>query len=101
MERIHIADDPIFIGYLKSLLEAEGIACNVRNELLLGGSGEDTLGNENSDAARGSITVEASASARNDGYAAAALLASTATATRASLPIGNTTSVREPKRIMP
>jgi hypothetical protein len=40
MERIHIADDPIFIGYLKSLLEAEGIACNVRNELLLGGSGE-------------------------------------------------------------
>ena len=40
MERIHTADDPIFIGYLKSLLEAEGIACNVRNELLLGGSGE-------------------------------------------------------------
>lgn len=40
MEKIHTADDPIFIGYLKSLLEAEGIACNVRNELLVGGSGE-------------------------------------------------------------
>jgi hypothetical protein len=40
MERIYTADDPMFIGYLKSLLEAEGIACNVRNELLGGGSGE-------------------------------------------------------------
>lgn len=40
MQWIHSADDPIFIGYLKSLLEAEGITCNVRNELLLGGSGE-------------------------------------------------------------
>lgn len=40
MERIHTGEDPIFMGYLKSLLEAEGIACNVRNELLLGGSGE-------------------------------------------------------------
>jgi len=40
MEWIHTADDPIFIGYLKTLLEAQGIACIVRNELLLGGSGE-------------------------------------------------------------
>ncbi len=40
MKRIYTADDPIFIGYLRSLLEAEGIACNVRNELLLGASGE-------------------------------------------------------------
>lgn len=40
MEKFHAADDPIFIGYLKSLLEAEGIACNVRNEMLIGGSGE-------------------------------------------------------------
>lgn len=40
MERIHIADDPIFVGYLKSLLEAADIACVVRNELLIGASGE-------------------------------------------------------------
>jgi hypothetical protein len=40
MERIHTADDPIYIGYLKALLNAEGIACTVRNELLIGGSGE-------------------------------------------------------------
>ncbi|HJP34966.1 MAG: DUF2007 domain-containing protein [Gammaproteobacteria bacterium] len=40
MERIHTADDPIFIGYLKSRLEAEGIPCDVRNESLLGGAGE-------------------------------------------------------------
>lgn len=40
MKKIHTADDPIFIGYLKSLLEAEGIACTVRNELLIGGAGE-------------------------------------------------------------
>ena len=40
MQKLHTADDPIFIGYLRSLLEAEGIACNIRNELLIGGSGE-------------------------------------------------------------
>lgn len=40
MKRIHVADDPIFIGYLKSLLEAHGLACIVRNELLIGASGE-------------------------------------------------------------
>ena len=40
MEKIHTADDPIFIGYLKSLLDAADIACHVRNELLIGGSGE-------------------------------------------------------------
>ena len=40
MERIHTQDDPIFMGYLKTLLIAEGIACTVRNELLIGGSGE-------------------------------------------------------------
>lgn len=40
MQKLYTAEDPIFIGYLRSLLEAEGIACNIRNELLLGGSGE-------------------------------------------------------------
>jgi hypothetical protein len=40
MERIYVADDPIFIGYLKSLLEAAAIDCMVRNELLIGASGE-------------------------------------------------------------
>jgi len=40
MERIHVADDPMFVGYLKSLLEASGIRCTIRNELLIGASGE-------------------------------------------------------------
>ena len=40
MQRIHTADDHLFNGYLKSLLLAAGIECHVRNELLLGGSGE-------------------------------------------------------------
>lgn len=40
MERVHTADDHLFIGYLKSLLEADGIDCHVRNELLLGANGE-------------------------------------------------------------
>lgn len=40
MQKLHTADDPILIGYLKSLVEAEGIACNVRNEMLIGVSDE-------------------------------------------------------------
>ncbi|MFT4563490.1 MAG: hypothetical protein ACI9BW_003246 [Gammaproteobacteria bacterium] len=40
MLKIHTADDPILIGFLKSVLESEGIECHVRNELLRGGSGE-------------------------------------------------------------
>ena len=40
MKKIYTADDPIFIGYLRSLLEEKGIACSIRNELLIGGSGE-------------------------------------------------------------
>jgi len=40
MKRIHVADDPILVGYLKSVLEDAGISCIVRNELLIGGSGE-------------------------------------------------------------
>lgn len=40
MKRIHVADDPILVGYLKSVIEAAGIACIVRNEMLIGASGE-------------------------------------------------------------
>jgi hypothetical protein len=40
MQKFHTADGLIFIGYLTSLLEAEGNACSVRNEMLIGGSGE-------------------------------------------------------------
>ena len=40
MEKIHVADDSVLIGYLKSLLEAEGIASIVRNDLLRGAIGE-------------------------------------------------------------
>ena len=40
MKRIHVADDPILVGYLKSVLEAADIPCIVRNEMLIGASGE-------------------------------------------------------------
>jgi hypothetical protein len=40
MLKIHTADDPILIGYLKSVLKSERIECHIRNELLIGGSGE-------------------------------------------------------------
>ena len=40
MHKIYTAADPIFVGYLRSLLEDRGIQCLVRNELLQGGAGE-------------------------------------------------------------
>ncbi len=40
MKRIYIARDPIDAHLVKGLLEAEGIAAEVRGELLFGGRGE-------------------------------------------------------------
>jgi hypothetical protein len=40
MQRLYTAADPILVGFLKSILLDSEIACIVRNELLIGGSGE-------------------------------------------------------------
>ncbi len=40
MQRLYAADDPIFVGYLKTLLEDAGIPAIVRNEHLIGATGE-------------------------------------------------------------
>jgi hypothetical protein len=40
MRRVHTAESAIEIAHLQNLLESEGIACVVRNDRLLGVSGE-------------------------------------------------------------
>ncbi|MCH9673891.1 MAG: DUF2007 domain-containing protein [Gammaproteobacteria bacterium] len=40
MKRIHRSTDFIFVGYLRSVLEDAGIPCHLRNEHLLGASGD-------------------------------------------------------------
>lgn len=40
MKRIYSSDNPLIVGHLKQVLEANHIACITRNEYLLGGAGE-------------------------------------------------------------
>jgi hypothetical protein len=40
LKRVYTADDPILVGYLKSVLADYGIDCMIRNEMLIGGTGE-------------------------------------------------------------
>ena len=40
MKRLYSSDDRALVGHLRALLEAEGIACVVRNEYLGGAAGE-------------------------------------------------------------
>lgn len=40
MKRVYSSDNPLIVGHLKRVLEANHIACMIRNEFLLGGAGE-------------------------------------------------------------
>ncbi|MDH3317222.1 MAG: DUF2007 domain-containing protein [Gammaproteobacteria bacterium] len=40
MKRVYSSDNPLIVGHLKQVLEANHIACMTRNEYLLGGAGE-------------------------------------------------------------
>jgi hypothetical protein len=40
MKRIYVAADPLFVGFLRTMLEEHGIACIVKNDFLSGGLGE-------------------------------------------------------------
>lgn len=40
MKRVYSSDNPLIVGHLKRVLEANHIACIIRNEFLLGGAGE-------------------------------------------------------------
>ena len=40
MKRVFSSHDPMLAGYLRTVLEEQGIACLVRNEYLQGGVGE-------------------------------------------------------------
>jgi hypothetical protein len=40
MKRIYSSDNPLIVGYLKQVLEANHIPCLTRNEYLQGGAGE-------------------------------------------------------------
>lgn len=40
MKRVYSSDNPLIVGHLKRVLEANHIACIIRNEYLLGGAGE-------------------------------------------------------------
>ena len=40
MKRVFSSHDPMLAGYLRTVLEEEGIACVVKNEFLQGGVGE-------------------------------------------------------------
>ncbi len=40
MKRVYSSDNPLIVGHLKQVLEANHIACVTRNEYLLGGAGE-------------------------------------------------------------
>lgn len=40
MKRVYSSDNPLIVGHLKQVLEANHIACLTRNEYLLGGAGE-------------------------------------------------------------
>jgi len=40
MKRVYSSDNPLIVGHLKRVLEANHIACIIRNEYLMGGAGE-------------------------------------------------------------
>jgi hypothetical protein len=40
VKRLYGSDDRMLVGHLREVLEAQGIACVVRNEFLGGGAGE-------------------------------------------------------------
>lgn len=40
MKRVYSSDNPLIVGHLRQVLEANHIACVTRNEYLLGGAGE-------------------------------------------------------------
>ncbi len=40
MKRVYMADDPIFVGFVRSVLEENGVECVIRNEFLRGAMGE-------------------------------------------------------------
>lgn len=40
MKRIYSSDNPLLVGHLRQVLEANHIPCITRNEYLLGGAGE-------------------------------------------------------------
>ena len=40
MKKIYCSDDLVMAGYLKSLLDADGIECFIKNQYLTGGRGD-------------------------------------------------------------